>query len=167
MTTPDLFDPLASDARVSPCGRYRYTLERRWSRAARLLWVMLNPSTADAERDDPTIRRCVGFARAWGYGGITVVNLFAWRATDPSELRDVADPVGPENNEVIEEALNAHASCVAAWGQTKYAEPLRVSLVEQLASGAGRALYCLGVNKDGSPKHPLFVPGTARLRAWP
>lgn len=153
-----------SDARVSPCGRYRYTLERRWSPAAPLLWIMLNPSTADARLDDPTIRRCIRFARTWGHGGITVVNLFALRATDPRALRFDADPIGPENDEAIVEALNAHEHCVAAWGA--HADPRRVRSVALLAEDAVRALWCLGTTREGAPRHPLYVRGDTKLAPW-
>src|SRR5262245_19133112 len=93
----DLFQ--TKEALISPCGLYRYWLTRTWDNSLRrVCWVMLNPSTADAEQDDPTIRRCVGFARSWGAGGIIVVNLFAFRASDPKALLRAADPVGPDND---------------------------------------------------------------------
>ena len=97
-------------------GQYRYLLWRYWGEAKRLVWVLLNPSTADARQDDPTIRRCVGFAKGWGYDGIQVVNLFAYRATDPRELKAVVDPVGPRNDEFIERAARGHEMVVVAWG---------------------------------------------------
>ena len=94
-----LADPAAGAAVLSPCGAYRYLLTRRFGPGKKLAtFVMLNPSTADAERDDATIRKCVGFARSWGCAGLQVVNLFAFRATDPTDLRMADDPVGPEND---------------------------------------------------------------------
>lgn len=102
MTAPDPFAlerEVATTAGISECGTYRYWLCREWSPGLdSLVWLMLNPSTADATQDDPTIRRCMGFARRWGYGGITVVNLYAYRATNPRDLLTAADPVGPEND---------------------------------------------------------------------
>src|SRR5262249_14212908 len=91
---------------ISDCGRYRYSLTRRWGDAAepRALFVMLNPSTADAEQDDPTIRRCIGFAKAWGMGSLEVVNLYALRATDPAALLSAPDPIGPKNDTMITSA---------------------------------------------------------------
>jgi hypothetical protein len=84
-------------ALLSECGQYRYRLWRLWDALAPVMvWVLLNPSTADADTDDPTVRKCVGFARAHRYGGVVLVNLFAWRATDPKQLRIVNDPVGPK-----------------------------------------------------------------------
>ena len=102
---------------------YRYALERRWDHMRPyLVMVMLNPSTADAVRDDPTIRRCVGFAKKARAGGLLVLNLFAYRATDPRELREAADPVGPENDEIIKRHLDGMSlyegtKVVAAWGR--------------------------------------------------
>ena len=109
--------------------RYRYRLWREWDRSrAVVAFVMLNPSTADASRDDPTIRRCIGFARAWGFGGVEVANLFALRATDPRHLRGVPDPVGPRNARSLKLAL-AHASLVVvAWGADPFARPVRLGV---------------------------------------
>src|SRR5262245_13227298 len=111
---PDLFQQ--SSAELSPCGRYRYALTRTWGDPKKVVcWVMLNPSTADADQDDPTIRRCLGFSRAWGAGGLVVVNLFALRATDPDQLRIAADPVGPDNDSHLSTAAFGRL-VVAAWG---------------------------------------------------
>ncbi len=92
---------MTGSAVLSECARYRYRLDRAWERddhgLGTVTWVMLNPSTADADVDDPTIRRCIGFSKAWGYNALTVVNLFAWRATSPRDLCAVEDPVGPDN----------------------------------------------------------------------
>lgn len=155
-------------AELSPDGRYRYALYRTWDQTlpGRSLWIMLNPSTADAELDDPTIRRCIGFSKGWGHGALAVVNLFAWRATDPKELRQVADPVGPDNDRHLVAALEQRPSMViCAWGQPKNRLMVnRVAAVHQnLAAARHRGLLqrftitCLGHTDTGAPKHPLYL----------
>lgn len=139
-------------ASLSGDGVYRYTLGRHWEEARPLVWVMLNPSTADATVDDPTIRRCIGFAQAWGYSGIHVVNLFALRSKDPSDLLRHPDPVGPENLEHVEAALAWAPFVIAAWGAfDKLHSP-----VEDMVR-AHRGAMCLGHTKKGAPKHPLYI----------
>ena len=141
-------------------GRYRYRLWRRWKRSLPVVaFVMLNPSTADAQRDDPTIRRCIGFARRWGYGGIEVVNLFALRATQPRALQLAADPVGPRNAEHLARAARRAAAVVAAWGADP-AVGVRGAEIERRLS---RRLRCLGVTRSGAPRHPLYARGAANL----
>jgi len=140
-------------------GPYRYLLWRRWAEAASVLFVMLNPSTADAQRDDPTIRRCIGFARAWGFGGVEVVNLFAWRATDPRELRRAADPIGPANDRAITLAAARSHAILAAWG-------VHGALLDRdrqvTALLAGSRVRCLAHTGNGAPRHPLYDRATAR-----
>jgi hypothetical protein len=158
--TATLFPAETPGATFSPCGRYRYTLDRRWGDGPLMTWVMLNPSTADAEKDDPTIRRCIAFAKAWGYGGLTVTNLFAFRATDPADMRAAADPVGPYNDRAILDACRGRVA-VAAWGvhgEYKGRALAVCRMIDQESNG----LRCLGVTKDGHPKHPLYVAGTTR-----
>lgn len=151
---------VAYGATMSPCGKYRYELTRFWDgRKPAVAFVMLNPSTADAEIDDPTIRRCIGFAQAWGYGELRVYNLFALRATDPGELLTSDAPVGPDNAKFIEKA-RACDRIVCAWGATTLPKPHahRGLIVTDLLMGEdSRDLYCLGYTKDGSPRHPLYV----------
>ena len=143
--------------------RYRYALERRWAPGPRLVWVLANPSTADAERDDPTVRRCVAFSRGHGAGGLVIVNLFAWRASDPAALARVADPVGPGDDDAIRSALaTSTGPVVAAWGVQP--DAARVRTVIGLLGD--RETLCLGVTRDGHPRHPLYVPGATRLRPW-
>ncbi len=146
-----------SAALLSPCGLYRYTLTRRWGEGAPMLFVMLNPSTADAAQDDPTIRRCVGFAKREGFGAIEVVNLFAYRATDPKVLAGVGDFVGPDNDTVIRDARGRAGLIVAAWGSSVPAA-LR-QRVRHIAMLLGPGALCFGVTADGSPRHPLYVKG--------
>lgn len=156
---------------MSACGRYRYHLRRSWGADSHLLWVMLNPSTANAQIDDPTIRRCIGFARAHGYGGTEVVNLFAFRATNPGELRRADDPIGPENDDWITgatlAAVDAGADVVVAWGgQAPVLWERRVNEVLALILDAGAIPKCLGRTLHGAPKHPLYVPADAKLEAF-
>jgi hypothetical protein len=167
-----LFDLPTSYARLSDDGLYRYTLGRRWTQdldAGAAVFVMLNPSTADAELDDPTIRRCIGFAKALGCGGLHVVNLYAFRATKPADLWKAADPIGPENDEVLRatfrEAARENRPVVAAWGAN--AESMRAHFAGVLARAAGAPLAALGVTKDGAPRHPLYLRADAQLEPWP
>lgn len=146
------------DATISPCGTYRYDLIRRWGEGGCVLWVMLNPSTADALVDDPTIRRCIGFTKAWGYNALTVVNLFALRATDPKALKGHRDPGGPKNVEHIDYWVRWADFGVAAWGAFDVGWKKR-SGIEATFRLAEKPLYCLGKTKNGSPRHPLYVKG--------
>ncbi len=148
-------------AEISACGLYRYSLERIWGEHGdRMCFIMLNPSTADAEVDDPTIRRCIGFARREGCGRLEVVNLFAWRATDPKDLLLVRDPVGPLNDRCIRRAGNRSRRIVCAWGaHGGYCQ--RSSCV--LDSLHFFHLECLGTTKGGQPRHPLYVHGSQAL----
>lgn len=148
-------------AYISADGYYRYDLVRSWGSPddPQVCWVMLNPSTADATQDDPTIRRCVGFSKAWGFGSLIVVNLFALRSTDPKALvTSVVSPIGPENNACIERASRNAQATVAAWG-TKGTFRNRAAEVTDLIVRTGRTLHCLERTKGGHPKHPLYVKG--------
>lgn len=152
----------SSNAILSDDGLYRYWLERRWGDGAAVTFVMLNPSTADATQDDPTIRRCIGYAKAWGYNSLVVVNLYALRSTDPKGLWTADDPVGPDNNNWIQlaacGAYISNAPLVAAWGAN--AKPNRVADVRSL-SRMDR-LSALGLTKAGQPKHPLYLKADLR-----
>ena len=156
---------MKGSAVISADGKYRYVLRRslgsvlRWYRP--MLFVMLNPSTADAEKDDPTIRRCIAFAKREGMTHLTVVNLFALRATDPKELTEHADPVGPENDHYLIEELRKHRqTAVAAWGAHDIPGHRFTKLMPFLP------MLCLGRTKDGSPRHPLYVKSDAPLIDW-
>ncbi len=146
---------------ISECRRYRYALWRRWAEGSQVLFVMLNPSTANESIDDPTIRRCVGFAKSWGFGSLAVGNLFALRATDPSELTRNDDPVGPENDEHI---LGLMAQCdlvIAAWG-CKGSYRKRNRVVRDFWPN----WHILDSTKDGHPKHPLYLPAALKPMPW-
>jgi hypothetical protein len=154
-------------AKISDDGRYRYALLRRWGDGPAATFILLNPSTADAEHDDPTIRRCVRFARTWGYAALHVVNLYALRATDPAELLTADDPVGPDNDGYLTRhawrSRMAQAPLVAGWGVG--ADPGRVRQV--LAYPPMCDLRCLGYTADGSPRHPLYMRADSPLLPWP
>lgn len=149
---------------ISECGQYRYLLTRpgdSLSEKGTALFLMLNPSTADATIDDPTIRRCRNFAKAWGCNGIAVANLYALRATNPEDLWKRADPVGPENDWRLRMLACEYTDIVCAWGAN--AKPERVAAVANILTAAGGRLWCLGTTKDGHPRHPLYVRGDQEL----
>lgn len=151
-------DPITgATAEFDPDRVYRYSLTRQWNRhRLPLVFVMLNPSTADAFVLDPTVRRCIGFAQAWGAGGLIVLNAYALRATDPKALRSHPDPVGPDNDEVIRRHLSAFIGrVVVAWGA--HAAPERAAQVRYLIEIAGHRPTCLGRTKAGAPRHPLYL----------
>jgi hypothetical protein len=137
----------------SSCKRYRYVLRRIWDLSRpTVLFVGLNPSTADAKANDPTIRRCIRFANDWGYGAIVMANLFAYRATSPDLLPCIDDPVGPKNNWWLTRLEKQADIVIAAWGVHG---SLRARNLEVL--GKMSKIYCLGRTKAGHPKHPLYL----------
>jgi hypothetical protein len=142
---------------------YRYRLERHWSGGKGVCgFIMLNPSTADEHRDDPTIRRCIGFAKGWGYAGLIVANLFALRATDPLELLAARDPVGdPVNRDALLRLIDEATLIVCAWGQFAAGNDRGCQAIE-LMRGRGRMPHCLGLTKHGAPRHPLYLPATSK-----
>jgi len=157
-------------ADLSRCGRYRYALGRRWGAGAEALFILLNPSTADAATDDPTLRRCIGFARREGCGASRTVNLFAWRATAPRDLTQALgkgeDIVGPRNARALRAALaECDGPVIVGWGAHAIAEP-RAQALARLAVRQGRALHCLGVTKAGQPRHPLYIRAETPLIPW-
>jgi len=159
-TTPPA---MTGDAVFSPCTRYRFRLWREWGDASsRCLFVMLNPSTATAEVDDPTIRRCVGYAKRWGFGALDVANIFALRSTDPEALYAEADPVGAGNDEAIVELARCASRVVLAWG-AHGAYQGRGSAVLRLLAGV--PCVALGVTQSGQPRHPLYLRSDAGIVA--
>lgn len=164
-TESSVIDDVAKYATLSPCGKYRYRLQRQWRAGDHtVLWIMLNPSTADSTNDDPTIRRCIAFSKAWGYEGMAVGNLFAWRATDPAELlTDDVRPGEAENILHLREMAAWSDLIVAAWGSHKAATP---RLTEALWKTLGKNLWSLGRTKTGAPRHPLYAPSATRLEEW-
>ena len=157
-------DGIERGADLSPDGVYRYRLwRRRLGTGPTMLFVALTPSTADATVDDPTLRRCMGFARREGCGAVEIVNLFALRATDPRELsRTSHDPVGAGNDAAILAAANGASIIVAAWGSSiPKRHHDRAAAVRRLL--AGRDLFALGLTAGGFPRHPLYLPADAAL----
>jgi len=150
-------------ATISPCGLYRYTLERKWAFGdGDILWVMLNPSTADAENDDPTITRCIGYSKAWGYNGLMVGNLYAYRTAIPAELWDAMENIDiarPENDEHLRRMAACAKLILCAWGA--HADHHRAVRTMHLLRGFGD-LYCIGTTKAGQPLHPLYKPKNLR-----
>lgn len=147
---------LAGDIAVfSPCEQYRYALTRGAS-GPTIAWVMLNPSTADAFKDDPTIRRVRGFSEAAGFGRVVVVNLWALRSPDPKALARHPEPVGPENDAQIGEWTADAGMVVAAWGAG--VEPVGSDRVEEVCALIDAPIVCLGLTNGGHPRHPLYVP---------
>lgn len=156
---------MKKSAVISACQKYRYRLDRQWDpHMPKLAFLMLNPSTADADLDDPTIRRCISFAKDWGYGGIVVGNLFAMRATNPKELRIPGqDPIGCDNDRHLMEIVRECQLVVCAWG------------VNGLMGGRDRQvlsllheypLYALKVTQTGHPSHPLYLKKELKPIEW-
>lgn len=155
-----------STAVYSDCEKYRYSLTRIWEPdGTRVHFVMLNPSTATEVQNDPTVERCERRARALGFGGFRVTNIFAWRDTDPRKMRAAADPVGPCNDETIRAATLWATQTVCAWG-THGAHLHRGTEVHSLLLQTNRPLFHLGMTKDGHPRHPLYVAYTQQPVAW-
>lgn len=173
MRQPELFDVMNGDAVISGCGKYRYQLTRRWSDCGPdAVFIMLNPSTADGYKNDATIRRCVGFAKSFGCGGLSVVNLFAYRATSPADMKAAADPVGPDNELQFKSAVYAATEVespgpvICAWGNN--------------GAHLGQDKVALGwlcdmkvpptalrVTGAGQPEHPLRLPKILTPQPYP
>lgn len=155
-----------SSATFSLCRTWRYLLTREWDPALPKLNIIgLNPSTADERQDDPTIRRCIGFARTWGYGGLAMTNLFGLRSTDPRVLYAVEDPVGPDNDFYLVDTARRAGLVVAAWGNHGSLHG-RSGQVVRLLAEAGIALHCFGRTMTNEPRHPLYLPGSAKTEAF-
>lgn len=161
------------NAYISKDGRYRYSLGRTWTDAIAkrtLIFCMLNPSTADAETDDPTIRRCIDFAKRQDYTALTVVNLYAYRETEPKKLWQAKargiDIIGPDNDACIFENVQAsQRTVVCAWGAN--AESTRERAMLKLLKDAGAEIFCLGRTNAGNPRHPLYLKKTAPFVPFP
>lgn len=156
---------MTGNATISPDGKYRYLLRREYEEdmLGTVLFVMLNPSTADATKDDATIRRCFGFIKRWGYSTLEVVNLFAFRATHPRDLWKAEHPVGPDNDATIRLAVHRASLIVAAWGVCLY--PGRATDMLRVLKPTGK-LHVLKFTKEGFPHHPLRLPNDTALVKW-
>ena len=153
--TPDLA------ALFSPCRRYRYALWREWiDGAGTVNFIGLNPSTADEVQDDPTIRRCVGYAKAWGFQRLCMLNLFAFRATDPKDMMAADDPIGPDNDAVLAKQVGRNDT-VAAWGVGGWYRG-RGQFIHDMYP----QLKILRLTKSGHPAHPLYLPASLRPVEW-
>jgi hypothetical protein len=142
-------------ADFSPCRTWRYSLHRIWDENKDLVaFIGLNPSTADETQDDPTVRRCCGFVKKWGFGGLVMLNLFAFRATDPKQMKAAADPVGPKNDEALV-CYTKNRLVVCAWGCNGLFRDRHRKVLDLL--GGRRKLLCLELTKDHLPKHPLYL----------
>ena len=153
----------------SPCRKYRYHLAQIWDETKLpLLWLMLNPSTADETQNDPTVERCERRARMWGYGGSEVYNIFAYRATDPKTMRAQADPIGPENDKWIRHFARRSQTHigVAGWGAHGEHMARGKSVTDILKQEGGRA-HALKINKNGHPAHPLYIAYKAKPQPYP
>lgn len=155
-----------SVAVYSDCERYRYLLTREWAPTqGRALFIMLNPSTATEVQNDPTVERCERRARALGFGGFRVCNIFAYRATDPRVMRAAADPVGPDNDKAIMDSMPWADRVICAWG-THGAHLDRGARVATMLRTTGVELFHLGLSKAGHPKHPLYIGYAVQPVAW-
>lgn len=152
-------------ATISDCGKFRYRLWRKWGVGTSLLFIMLNPSTADDAEDDATIRRCFGFAARAGFGELEVVNLYAYRATKPADLRAAGYPVGPDNDYHICQAVRAASAVCVAWGSNA-AGLSRPAEVLALLRRSGKPLQCLSITRGGHPGHPLMLASSCTLQPF-
>ena len=156
-------DGLISGATLSPCAMYRYRLWRCWdTNKPMITFIGLNPSTANAFEDDNTIRKCMKFAKFWNFGGIWMINLFAYRTKSPDIMKQAEDPIGSEAREYLDMTLDLTHTCVAAWGNHgEYQD--RANEVLSIIREKNIPVKCLGKNKNGTPKHPLYLKSDTPL----
>lgn len=152
-----------SGARFSECRTWRYSLWRMWGDGPPMAVIGLNPSTADEARNDPTVRRCIDFARRDGYGGLVMLNIFAFRATDPNKMKSAIDPIGPENDREIIRMAEACGITVLACGVHGAFMGRLNSVVDLLRD---KPVYCFGVTKGGYPRHPLYLAKTTKIEVY-
>jgi hypothetical protein len=151
---------LTKSAAISECGQYRWSLSRKWAVGRRATFVLLNPSVADSEIDDPTLRRCINFAKRENCGELTIVNLFAFRTPNPKLLVQAKDPVGVSNQKYQKIALEAAELVICGWGALPMAQQLGRNLVQAYPT---IAFQCLGKSSSGAPRHPLYLKTDAAL----
>ncbi len=158
----------SGNAVFSKCGTYRYRLDRKWMfGSGRVVWVLLNPSTADAKKNDPTIRRCIRFSFDWGYQKLTILNLFAYRSTDPKAIRQQDDPIGPSNHRISREALMTADLVVCGWGNDGFYRKQDRRFLD-LIQKCGKTPMILQWNAScKAPRHPLYIPAAANPILYP
>lgn len=166
---------MTNPCHFSPCRKWRYTLLHRWDtddlftqpkpNPRLIAWIALNPSTADENQLDPTLRRIRGFSQLWGYDGFIMLNLFAWRDTDPKKMKQVPDPVGPENDRYILQTANSVDLLITAWG-THGTHLDREQHVLNLLKPATAKIAHIGLTKNKHPRHPLYAPGDHPPIPW-
>ena len=144
---------MKSSATFSDCGKYRYSLKREWDKDKPfVLFICLNPSTADDKNDDPTLIRCISYAKQWGYGGVYVTNLFAYRATNPRDMLSSQDPIGIDNDKRLRKLSKSAGLVVAAWGN----HGKHIGRSDEIRKEVSN-LYYLKLNASGEPSHPLYL----------
>ncbi len=151
-------------AQFSRCRTYRYALWRRWNwrgYANQLMFIGLNPSTADETQDDPTVRRCIRFAKDWGYSGLVMMNAFGFRATDPKVMAAASDPIGPGNDRAFRTQRSQVGMVVAAWGNH-----CSVERAQRICKVINGPIHCLATNKSGQPKHPLYMAAKTQPKLY-
>ena len=154
-------------ANFSDDGMYRYLLWRTWHESRpHVLWVLLNPSTADAVTPDRTVNACTAFSKAWQHGGLEIVNLFAYRTPNPKALCSAQDPIGCENDRYIREAAKRATRIVVGWGNKGVNKERDQDVCRLLLESTSQPLCCLGTNLNGTPRHPLYVPRTTCLTTY-
>ena len=152
---------METKAEISDCCEYRYALWRKWAEGPQVLFVMLNPSTADENADDPTIRKCIALAKSWGFGSLAVGNLFAFRTPSPVVLKQSPLPVGDANNEWLRRLQSTTALTVAAWGNHGTFQGRNGVVRSMLANP-----HVLGLTKLGEPRHPLYMLSATQPQEW-
>jgi hypothetical protein len=149
--------PTLYQTTFSTCGQYRYEWLHRWAEGDYVMFIGLNPSIADCSMTDPTVRRCISYAKRWGYGALHMTNLFAWIDSDPAIMKRQARPVGAKNDATLQRVASQAGLVVAAWGRHG-AHLNRGDVVKAMLPN----LHALAVNRDGSPAHPLYLNGDLR-----
>lgn len=169
-----LLEEIDGSAQFSPCGNFRYLLTRSWGDGPHVAWLMLNPSKAGALEDDPTIFKVTKFSRHWGYGSFSVFNLASHISTDPKRLQYATDPVGPLADYWAQKAIEGARELICAWGcadnlRTPILQDRPKQLLTKIRNWKSELVFpfnCLGINKDGSPKHPLYVSPLALRKPY-
>jgi len=144
--------------------KYRYELWRRWGEKDFCMFIGLNPSTADEIKDDPTIRRCIGFAKEWGYDALCMTNIYAFRATQPRDMFGEPEPIGPDNNATLVQIARQAGIVIAAWGSHGGHGGRGAEVAHMILAATAVKIKCLGVTKDGYPRHPLYLKKDSKPR---